>query len=271
MTPSQKTVYLRKDQHLAELVMNRPEVLNAQDWQVMREFHQALDEVEQSAEIRALVVTGAGRAFSTGIDLRALSTKQIGFEWFRCFDEAVRRLEQLAILTVAKIRGYAIGGGLQVALGCDLRISTPDARLGLPAVMEALIPGMGTYRLPRFVGLGRARRMILTGELIGAEEALRIGLLDWVVGEEKLNETLRSVIESVLKGSPTAQTLSKRLANSSFDSTFDEAFEAYLSHQELALRSEDHWRAIAEYRSRKSKVRRKRELNSTSAEPANGQ
>ena len=254
MTPSPSTVvYVTKDQHVAELVMNRPEMLNAQDWQVMREFHHALDEIENSSEIRALVVTGAGRAFSTGIDLKALSKGEIGFDWFRCFDEAVRRLEQLSILTIAQIKGYAIGGGLQVALGCDLRIATPNTRLGLPAVMEALIPGMGTYRLPRFIGLGRARRMILTGEMIGAEEALQIGLLDWVIDEEKLQETVRSVIQTVLNGSSTAQTLSKRLANAAFESTFDEAFEKYLANQELALRSEDHSRAMEEYRTRRTK------------------
>jgi enoyl-CoA hydratase/carnithine racemase len=250
MLPS-KTVYLEKDRHIAELIMNRPEVLNAHDGQAMREFHEALDEIETSTEIRAVVVTGIGRSFSTGIDLKALSTGQIKIDWFRRFDEAVRRLEQLSALTVAQIRGYAIGGGLQVALGCDLRIATPGARLGLPAVMEALIPGMGTYRLPRFIGLGRARRMILTGELIGAEEGLRIGLLDWVVEEHELKATVRSVIDQVLKGSSTAQALSKQLANASFDASFDAAFEKYLSGQEVALQSEDHSKAMEEYRVRK--------------------
>jgi enoyl-CoA hydratase/carnithine racemase len=110
---------------------------------------------------------------------------------------------------------------------------------------------MGTYRLPRFIGLGRARRMILTGELIGAEEGLRIGLLDWVVEDEELKATVRSVIDKVLKGSSTAQALSKRLANASFDSGFDAAFEKYLEGQEVALGSEDHSRAMEEYRARK--------------------
>jgi enoyl-CoA hydratase/carnithine racemase len=250
ITPS-NTVYLEKRGHIADLVMNRPEILNAQNWQVMHDFHAVLDDLERSSDIRAVIVTGAGRSFSTGIDLKALSTAQIGIDWFRSFDEAVRRLEQLDALTVAKIRGYAIGGGLQVALCCDLRIAAPDARLGLPAVMEALIPGMGTYRLPRFIGLGRARRMVLTGELIGAEEALRIGLLDWVVDEENLTETVESVIAGVLKGSPTAQALSKKLVTASFESGFDEAFSKYLDYQGQALRSIDHAQAMADYRNRK--------------------
>ncbi|MBZ5603201.1 MAG: enoyl-CoA hydratase/isomerase family protein, partial [Acidobacteriia bacterium] len=189
--------------------------------------------------------------FSSGIDLKALSRGEIEIDWFRAFDEAMRRLEQLDALTVAKIRGYAIGGGLQTALACDLRVATPDTKLGLPAVLEALIPGMGTYRLPRFIGLGRARRLVLTGELIDAEEGLRIGLLDWVVPEEKLDETVQSVIASVLKGSFTAQRFSKKLVTAAFESDFDTAFAKYLEYQERSLRSEHFQKAMAEYRDRK--------------------
>lgn len=161
-------------------------------------------------------------------------------------------MEQLKALTIAQIRAYAIGGGLQVALACDLRIATSGARLGLPAVMEALIPGMGTYRLPRFVGLGRARRMILTGELIGAEESLRIGLVDWVVEEEELKETVESTIDTVLKGSATAQAFSKQLATKAFESDFDTAFATYLEYQERSLNSQDHSKAMMDYRNRKT-------------------
>lgn len=244
-------VYLERHGHIAELVLNRPEVLNAENWQMAHDFHAALDTLEKSDDIRAVVVTGAGRSFSSGIDLKALSAGEIEIDWFRSFDQAVRRLEQLDALTVAKIRGYAIGGGLQIALACDLRVAAPDTKVGLPAVMESLIPGMGTYRLPRFIGLGRARRLVLTGELIGAEEALRIGLLDWVVPEEKLAETVESVIAEVLKGSATAQAYSKKLVTAAFESDFDAAFETYLDYQERSLRSEDHRRAMEKYRKRK--------------------
>ncbi|MBZ5609789.1 MAG: enoyl-CoA hydratase/isomerase family protein [Acidobacteriia bacterium] len=250
-TQRPNAIYLEKRGNLAELVMNRPEVLNAENWQMAHDFHAALDELERSPDIRAVVVTGQGRSFSSGVDLRALSAGELKIDWFRSFDEAMRRLEQLDALTVAKIRGYAIGGGLQVALACDLRIAAPGAKLGLPAVMEALIPGMGTYRLPRFIGLGRARRMVLTGELIGADEALRIGLVDWVVPDEKLDETAQSVIAGVLKGGPTAQTFSKKLVTAAFESDYDRAFSNYLHYQELSLRSDDHQQAMAEYRNRK--------------------
>ena len=244
-------IQLEKRGSIAELVMNRPEVLNAENWQMAHDFHAALDDLEKSSDIRAVIVTGQGRSFSSGVDLRALSAGELKIDWFRSFDEAMRRLEQLDALTVAKIRGYAIGGGLQVALACDLRLAAPDAKLGLPAVMEALIPGMGTYRLPRFIGLGRARRMVLTGELIGAEEALRIGLVDWMVPDEKLDETVLSVIAGVVKGGPTARIFSKKLVTAAFESDFDSAFTKYLGYQERSLRSDDHQQAMAEYRNRK--------------------
>ena len=246
-----EAVYLEKRGHIAELVLNRPAVLNAENWQMADAFHTALDELEKAGEIRAVVVTGAGRSFSSGVDLRALAGGELSIAWFRSFDQAMRRLEQLDALTVAKMRGYAIGGGLQIALACDLRVAAPDTKVGLPAVMEALIPGMGTYRLPRFIGLGRARRLVLTGELIGAEEALRIGLLDWVVPADKLDETTEVVIADVLKGSRTAQAFSKKLVTAAFESDFETAFAKYLDYQKQSLQSGDHQRAMAEYRNRK--------------------
>ncbi len=244
-------VYLERRGHIAELVLNRPAVLNAENWQMAEAFQAALDTLEKAAEIRAVIVTGRGQSFSSGVDLRALAAGELGIAWFRSFDEAMRRLEQLDALTVAKMRGYAIGGGLQIALACDLRVAAPDTKVGLPAVMEALIPGMGTYRLPRFIGLGRARRLVLTGELLEAEEAQRIGLLDWVVPEERLDATTERVIADVLRGSPVAQAFSKKLVTAAFDSDFDSAFSKYLEYQEQSLRSTDHQRVMTEYRSRK--------------------
>src|SRR5579864_3045243 len=230
-----KTVLLEKRGSIAEVVLNRPEILNAEDWAMAHDFHAVLDELEKSKEIRAVILSGAGPSFSSGIDLRELSKGKLAIDWFRNFDQAMRRVEQLDALTVAKIRGYAIGGGLQVALACDLRVAVPGAQFGLPAVMEALIPGMGTYRLPRFIGLGRARRMVMTGELIGAEEALRIGLVDWVVPEEKLSETVESVIAATLKGSATVRGFAKKLVRGAFETDFDTAFSNYLDYQEQSL------------------------------------
>ena len=245
-------VYLKKRGRIAEFIMNRPEMLNAGNWAMIKGYHSVLDELEADRDIRAVVVSGVGRSFSTGIDLKALSSGEIDIHWFRRFDEATRRLEMLAPLTVAKVHGYAIGGGLQLALACDLRVVAPDSKFGLPAVLEALIPGMGTYRLPRFIGLGRARRMVLTGELIGAEEAERIGLVDWVVPAESLDDKVDSVIAEITKGSSAAQALSMKLVNSPFPS-FEDAFATYLDYQAQCIQSDEHKIMMADYRNRKKK------------------
>jgi enoyl-CoA hydratase/carnithine racemase len=244
-------VYLESHGDVAELVLNRPAVLNAEDWAMAHAFHHALDQLEKNKDTRAVIVRGAGKSFSSGVDLKALSAGELGVEWFRAFDEAMRRLELLDALTVAKIRGYALGGGLQIALACDLRIASPDAKLGLPAVMEALIPGMGTYRLPRFIGLGRARRLALTGELLDAEEARQMGLLDWVVPDDQLDEKTRTVIAGALKGSDGARAFSKKLMNRAFESEFDDSLSLYLEYQKVLLNSAEHVHAMSEYRARK--------------------
>ena len=166
-------------------------VLNAANCQWIDDLHAALDELEAAERLRVVIISGRGRAFSTGIDLKALSNGEIQIGWFRLWEEAMRRIEKLQAVTIARVNGYALGGGLQVCLACDLRVASEDAQFGLPAVLEALIPGTGTYRLPRFVGLGRARRMILTGETVGALEALEIGLADWVVPAAQLVEQCR--------------------------------------------------------------------------------
>jgi enoyl-CoA hydratase/carnithine racemase len=250
MSPDQ-TVYIQLDGNVARVFFNRPELLNATNVQWVDDFHSVLDELEMIPELRAVVFSGNGRSFSTGIDLKALSSGEIQIDWFRRWDEGLRRLEKLSAVTIAQMHGYALGGGLQLALACDLRIATPDTQLGLPAVLEALIPGMGTYRLPRFIGLGRARRMVLTGEMIYAEEARGMGLVDWVVPPDKVGETTGWLISTVLKSSATALRLSKKLVNSSFETNYEEAFWTYLEFQQHSLSSEEHHRAMLEYRERK--------------------
>lgn len=250
MAPA-RYVYLETEGKIANIVLNRPEVLNAANVQWVEDLHRALDELETTPGVRVVIVSGQGRSFSTGIDLKALAAGEIQIAWFRRWDEAMLRIEQLDAVSIAKIHGYALGGGLQVALSCDLRMATPDARMGLPAVLEALIPGMGTYRLPRFIGLGRAKRLILTGEVLDADEALRMGMVDWVVPADQLEATMESVIAGILKGSGMAQRFSKRLATSAFETNLEAAFSKLLADQQQCLSSTEHKEAMREYRNRK--------------------
>jgi enoyl-CoA hydratase/carnithine racemase len=239
---------IKIDGAIAEIIMTRPEVLNAANWDWMRDLHEALDEVEATDDLRAVIISGEGRSFSTGIDLKALSLGEISTDWFRSWEQAMHRIEQLHPITIARMHGYAIGGGLQVALACDLRVASEDAQMGLPAVLEALIPGLGTHRLPRFIGIGRARRMILTGELISAKEALAIGLVDWVFPGKELERMTSDLIEKLSTGSKTAQYFSRMLINTAFDKDVEAACEIYLDYQTRAITSPEHRAAMENYR-----------------------
>ena len=243
-----ETIDLTINESTAEITFNRPQILNAANCELLEDLHSALDEVERADRLRTVIVAGRGRAFSTGVDLKALAAGEIQIGWFRRWEEALRRIEMLQPVTIARVHGYALGGGLQVAMACDLRVASEDAQLGLPAILEALIPGTGTYRLPRFVGIGRARRMIVTGETVGAQEALEIGLVDWIVPPEELVARTEQVARGVMEGSRTAQCLAKRLANMSFEMGFASFCDLYMDYQAQALQSMDHAAAMERMR-----------------------
>lgn len=242
-----ETVQLSITGNTATVILNRPEVLNAANEQWMQDLNRAVSELEKAKGLRVVIMAGAGTSFCSGIDLHALATGEIRIEWFSLWEDTLRRLEMLEAITIAKLHGYVLGGGLQIALACDLRVATDTSKHGLPAVLEALIPGSGTWRLPRFIGLGRARRMVLTGELMDAPEAQRIGLLDWVVPESELDATVTRLTEQVLKGAHTAQGLSKRLVTASFHTSFEEVRDMYLEYQARALSAPEHHTAMEEY------------------------
>jgi enoyl-CoA hydratase/carnithine racemase len=242
-----RTFKIKIEDRRADIIMTRPQVLNAANWDWINDLHEALDEVEAMDDLRAAVISGEGRSFSTGIDLKSLALGEIKTDWFRSWERAMRRIELLRPITIARMHGYAIGGGLQVALACDLRVASEDALLGLPAVLEALIPGLGTHRLPRFIGAGRARRMILTGEMISAKEALAIGLVDWVFPAEELAQMTSDLIEKLSLGSKTAQYFSSLLINTAFDEDVEDACEIYLDYQTKAIASQEHKAAMENY------------------------
>jgi enoyl-CoA hydratase/carnithine racemase len=235
--------------------MNRPAVLNAQDWELVHDFHYALDLLDREAvRPAAVIVSGAGRAFSSGIDLKALAAGELGIDWFRSFDEAMRRLETLPMLTVARMHSYALGGGLMVGLACDFRVAASDTHIGFPAVKEALVPGMATYRLPRFVGLGRAKRLVLTGELLDAESALQMGLIDWVVPAADLEAITLDIVHSAIRNSATARCAARELLMGSFELDFEAAMARYLVCQQQCLASDEHAQAMAAYHDSSTKT-----------------
>ena len=183
------TVQLSRIDELALMTFDRPEVLNALNFELLRDLGAAIDQVA-GGDARALLVTGAGsRAFCAGADVKELMDRSLAAtRQGAALGQAIfAKLDVLPIPSIALINGYALGGGLELALACTFRIALPGARLGLPEIKRGLTPGYGgTQRLPRLIGEARALEMILTGRTVMAEEALRIGLVNRVVDRDML-------------------------------------------------------------------------------------
>ena len=193
---------------IAVLTINRPQKLNALNREVLGELGEALAECAQSTEIRGIIITGAGeKAFVAGADLAELGgLSAVELQEFSSFGQAVfQRLDSMGKPSLAAIHGYALGGGLELAMSCTLRIASENARMGLPEVKLGLIPGYGaTQRLPRLVGPARALELLLTGETVEAAEAQRIGLVNHVVPQAELLEFSRSLLLKILANAPVA-------------------------------------------------------------------
>jgi enoyl-CoA hydratase/carnithine racemase len=247
-----ETMYSTVDDRVATLVLNRPEVLNCANEQWARDLNALLDDLITNDRLRVVIVRGAGRAFCSGIDLTALSRGEIGMSFFRNWEAALRKLETMAPVAIAAIQSHCIGGGLQVALACDLRIAREDARFGITAVREGIIPGIGMWRVARYAGLGRAKRLAIAAEVIDATTALDWGLADWVAGADAFDARIAEGAERRLSMAPTSTRLTKKLTNMVFDTPFDDFVEAYLHDQALALASPEHLQVMEQHRAERA-------------------
>ena len=196
---------------IALITMNRPAKLNALNAETMRELDDALARVEAESALRALIITGAGeKAFVAGADIQELAVATPVESRAKSLkgQRILRRLETMPKPSVAAINGYALGGGLELAMCCTLRVASPNARLGQPEIKLGILPGYGgTQRLPRLVGRGRALEILLTGDPIDAAEAHRIGLVNHVVPQAELLEFSRGLLRKVLANAPLAAGL----------------------------------------------------------------
>lgn len=210
-------IRLEIDGEIALLTVDRPEVRNALDTETVREIHGALDRVEGNDALRCLVVTGAGeKVFVAGADVKSLLARTARDVLAAANNRLFFRLENLPLPTIAAINGYALGGGLELALACDIRVAADTAKLGLPETGLGIIPGAGgTHRLPRIVGLGIAKEMVLAGTILSAEDALRVGLVNRVVPLADLAAAVRELAGGIAKRAPMALRLGKLALNAS--------------------------------------------------------
>lgn len=216
VSPDEAHVRYVAEKGVGRITLARPQVLNALDGRLAAELAEVAARAERDPDAWVLVVSGEGRAFSSGMDRTALSAGAIGEAFFRDWIRALNCLEDMPKLVVAAIRGYCIGGGLQLALACDLRLCTSDAVLGLGATRHGLIPDGAVLRLARVVGLGRAKELALLNDHVTAEAAGAMGLVNWVVPPDGLDVALDRVVAKCLEGAPTASAHTKRLLQVSF-------------------------------------------------------
>ena len=204
------------DGPLATLTVNRPEVRNALDTATVEELHRALDEV-RVARATVLIVTGAGeKSFVSGADIRAIQARRREDALASINSRLMSALESHAAVSIAAVNGWALGGGCELALSCDLRIAAANAVFGLPEPSLGIIPGAGgTQRLPRIVGMGRAKEMVLTGARWDAQRALEVGLVSEVVPLPRLMDAARAMAARVLALGPLAVRLAKLALNAS--------------------------------------------------------
>ncbi len=207
--------------------IDRPSALNALNSQFFHEMNLLLDEIitgKDGENIRVLVITGEGKAFVAGADISEM--KDMNSEQAREFSKTgqstFRRLELLEIPVIAAINGFALGGGCELALACDIRVASSKAKFGQPEVNLGLIPGYGgTQRLPRIVGLGNALHILMTGDMISADEALRMGLVQKVTEPEQLMETVIQMANKIASRGPIAVKRVKSVARQGMLNTFE--------------------------------------------------
>jgi enoyl-CoA hydratase/carnithine racemase len=210
------TVLLDVDGPLARITLNRPHRLNAVDEALAHDLDRAVSAAARASGVRVVLVRGAGRAFCSGIDRDMLVRGAITPAFFELTERARLGLESMDKITVAAVHGYCIGGGVQLAIACDIRIATTGSRFAVPAVADALIPGMAPIRLPRLIGLGPARRLMLSGAEIDSAEAARLGLVDHVVPDEDRDAAVAEAIKPYRAAPPTAVVGLKQLLASAF-------------------------------------------------------
>jgi 2-(1,2-epoxy-1,2-dihydrophenyl)acetyl-CoA isomerase len=234
--------------HVCTITLNRPDVLNAFNDQLTTELHEALKAAEKDAAVRVVVITGAGRAFSSGQDLGDLRTKYVpgyvpslGDDLRRRYNPIIKRIRDMEKPVIAAVNGVAAGAGCSLALACDMRIASDQAAFVEVFVNVGLIPDSGsTFMLPRLVGLGKAMELCCSGSKVDAAEALRIGLVNQVVPAAELESATTKLAGKLASLPSRALALTKRLLNQSMQNDLDAQLEAEAYDQETAGKTADH-------------------------------
>jgi enoyl-CoA hydratase len=241
MTDTKDLVLCEIANRVAVVTINRPDKLNALDGPTRQRFLDLMNELRHDDDVRVVVVTGAGKAFIAGADVGEFEGRSPIDQYqlmneptiFDCVDEFPKPV-------IAMLNGFTLGGGCELALACDIRIASAKAKLGQPEINLGILPGGGgTQRLPRLVGMGTAYKLLFTGEIIRADEALRIGLVDEVVPPEELRDRVMALAGTIAEKSPVALRLMKQAVRASVRAPLDEGLRLETTLFGVAFASED--------------------------------
>jgi len=259
-----ESILLKKENWIATLTLNRPDRLNAVIPQMAQELLEVLDEVDKDDEVRVLVLTGAGKGFCAGADVGGMTGgTQPGMGTARNAEEMRRyhsrvvgriclRLQKLQKPTIAMVNGVAVGGGFDMALACDLRVGSKNARFRNAFVKIGLFPGWGgTWLYPRVMGLGKALEYLFTGDFLGAEEAEKFGVLNKLVPPEDLEKETMVLARKIAQGPPIAIRLMKLQAYKGLGMDMETALEMAAACETITLTSEDHKEGVAAFREKR--------------------
>ena len=217
-------IILKKENETAVLTISRPEALNALNGEMLDELDRVLDEAAADKEIKALIITGEGRSFVAGADIAVQSVFDVeaGRAWGRKGSAVFRKLELMEIPTIAAVNGFALGGGCELALACDMIVASRKAKFGQPEVGLGITPGFsGTQRLPRKIGAAKAKELIFTGEMIDGTEAERIGLANKVVEPEELMDAALELAGRIVSNAPIAVKYAKACIDRGLDASLE--------------------------------------------------
>ncbi len=210
------------------ITISRPEALNALNSLFFREFDDLLHVLHSTKDLRVLIITGEGKSFVAGADIAEMQKMKVkeGYNFSKVGQDAFSKLVNLDVPVIAAVNGFALGGGCELAMACDFRIASTKAKFGLPEVSLGLIPGYGgTQRLSRLIGLGDALFLVLTGQMIEASDALRIGLVQRVVEPENLLIEANKLAEKIAEQGPHAIRAAKKVIRKGFSIEIDRGFE----------------------------------------------
>ena len=252
-----KNVTLEKEGNLAIITISRPKALNALNSETLKDLDLAITNVENDTNVYCVILTGAGeKAFVAGADIAEMKDldSKAGEEFGLLGNRVFRRLENLDKPVIAAISGFALGGGCELAMACDIRIASEKARFAQPETGLGITPGFGgTQRLPRIVGLGKAKELIYTCAMVNAEEALRIGLVNKVVPIENLMEEAKKMATAICANAPIAVKLCKDAINRGMQVNIDEAIEIEAEDFGKCFDSEDQVEGMAAFLERRAK------------------